>query len=221
MRVEVRLFAVCRERAGRDRLSLEVSEGATVGDLVAAVAEAHPELAPLLPAVRVAKNQRFARSEEPVSASDELAILPPVSGGSGVVLAGLRSAPITLAEVEAAVAAPEAGAVVGFAGTVRDHTGPHAVEALEYEAYPGMAERVLREAAGEVVAASPNARVAVLHRVGRLGVGEVAVVIAVSAPHRAEAFEGCRLVLERLKADAPIWKRELRSDGSVWLGAGS
>ncbi|MEL6185764.1 MAG: molybdopterin converting factor subunit 1, partial [Myxococcota bacterium] len=209
MQIEVRLFAVCRERAGRDRLTIEL-EGqgpATVDELLEAIAQAEPALAPVLPAVRVAVNQSFVKGDGAVSAGDEVALIPPVSGGAGVLLADVRDTPITLAEVEAAVASGSAGALCGFVGTVRDHTGPHAVVALEYEAYREMAEKVLRSIGAEVCERFPKARVAMLHRVGRLEVGEASVAIAVSSPHRAEAFDGCRHVIERLKEDAPIWKK--------------
>lgn len=227
MRVEVRLFAICRERARRDRIEVELRDPesadapATVRDLLEAIASAEPALGSVLPAVRVAVNHAFVKPDAPVREGDEVALIPPVSGGSGVMLAEVRETPIQLEEVERAVRASEAGALCGFAGTVRNHTGPHAVDALEYEAYREMAEKVLREVGAEVCARFPKARVAVLHRVGRLEVGETSVVIAVASPHRAEAFEGCRHVIERLKEDAPIWKKELRSDGSVWVGMGS
>lgn len=221
MQVEVRLFAVCRERAGTDRASLILDGAPTVRTLLDALVQAHPELAPVLPSARVAVNQVFVTESDLVPEGAEVAIIPPVSGGSGVVLAEVRDTPITLAEVESAVRATSAGAVCGFAGTVRDHTGPHTVSGLEYEAYAEMAERVLRTVGAEVCAKDPGARVAVLHRVGQLALGEVAVAIAVSSPHRAEAFEGCRHVIERLKEDAPIWKKEARADGSVWRGEGS
>jgi molybdopterin converting factor subunit 1 len=221
MRVEVRLFAVCRERAGTDRLALELEPGATVASLLAAVAEAAPALAPLCPIVRVAVDQAFARPDEPIPEGAELALIPPVSGGSGQGPFELRDTPITTDEVERAVRADGAGAVVSFAGTVRDRTGAHEVEALEYEAYPEMAERFLRRIGGEVAERWPGARCAILHRVGLCRVGEVSVVIAVSHPHRAEAFEGCRHAIEALKQDVPIWKKERRLDGSVWVGVGS
>ena len=217
----MKLFAVCRERAGRDVVVLEVPEGTTAGGLLEALAAAEPALAPVLPAVRVAVNQAFVAPEAAIRPDDEVAVIPPVSGGSGAVLVEMRQDPITLEEVEAAVRAAGAGAVCGFVGTVRDHTGPHAVEALDYEAYPEMAEKLLRSIGGEVCERFPKARVAVLHRTGKLGVGEVSVAIAVSSPHRAEAFDGCRHVIERLKEDAPIWKKEIRTDGSVWVGMGS
>lgn len=217
----MKLFAVCRERAGKDRVRVVVGAEATVARLLEALAEAEPALAPVLPASRVAVNQAFAGLDQIVRAHDEVAVIPPVSGGSGVMLAEVRSAPVTLEEVEAAVRAPSAGAVCGFVGMVRDHTGEHGVTALDYEAYTEMAEKLLRTIGGEVCERWPESRVAVLHRVGHLEVGEASVAIAVSSPHRAEAFDGCRHVIERLKEDAPIWKRERRTDGSVWVGIGS
>ncbi len=219
MRLEVRLFAVCRERAGTDRLTVYVPSAPTVPELRAAIAEASPPLAPLLRISRLAINQEFAREDQVISETDELALIPPVSGGRGLFL--LTSTSIDVAAVERAVAADGAGATVSFVGTVRDHTGPHAVEALEYEAYPEMAQRFLERIGGEVADRWPGARCAIVHRTGRLGVGEASVAIAVSSAHRADAFEGCRHAIERLKQDVPIWKRELRKDGSVWVGVGS
>lgn len=222
MQVEVRLFAVCRERAGKDRLTVSLpDDGAHVQALLDALAAAEPALAPVLPAVRVAVNQSFVKPDAALSEGDEVALIPPVSGGSGVSLVAVRDRPLGLAEVESAVSVPGAGAICSFVGTVRDHTGPHQVVALEYESYAEMAEKVMRGIGAEVCERFPKARVAVLHRVGRLEVGEASVVIAVSSPHRAEAFDGCRHVIERLKEDAPIWKKEIRSDGSVWVGMGS
>lgn len=222
MRISVRLFAVCRERAGTDRLDVElVGETASVADLRRAIAAASPALAPLLPIVRFAVDERFASDADPVQPGDEVALIPPVSGGSGLGPFELRSTPITLDEVERAVARPEAGALVSFAGTVRSKTQGHDVVALEYEAYDSMAVRFLRTIGDEVRSRWPDASVAILHRTGRLEVGEVSVVIAVSSPHRGDAFDGCRHAIERLKQDVPIWKKEIRRDGSIWVGAGS
>lgn len=219
MRLEVRLFAVCRERAGTDRLTVYVGGPPTVPELRAAIDAACPALGPLVRISRLAVNHEFAREDQVISETDELALIPPVSGGSG--LFALTSTPIDVAAVERAVAAPGAGALVSFVGTVRDHTGPHAVVALEYEAYAEMAERFLERIGAEVSERWPGARAAIVHRTGHLVIGEAAVAIAVSSAHRADAFEGCRHAIERLKQDVPIWKRELREDGSVWVGVGS
>jgi len=224
MRIRLRLFAVCRERVGADQVELELSAvNPTVRDLLRTLARAHPELEPVLPAVRVAVNRRFAELDAPVSTADELALIPPVSGGDGRVFA-LRDAPLDPREVEAAVRHAGAGAVVTFQGTVRDLTvdesGAHEVTHLAYEAYADMAEAVLRRIGDEAQARWPGVRLAAVHRVGRLALGEVAVVIAASSPHRPAAFEACRYVIERLKEDVPIWKKEARADGSVWGGQG-
>ncbi len=133
----------------------------------------------------------------------------------------VRTTPIEVAEVEAAVRHGGAGAVVSFTGAVRDHTGDASVEALEYESYRSMAEKYLALIGSEILDKWPKARVAILHRVGRLVVGEASVVIAVASPHRADAFDACRHAIERLKQDVPIWKKEIRTDGSVWVGVGS
>jgi molybdopterin synthase catalytic subunit len=222
MRVSIRLFAVLRERAGSDRIEVSLDgDSATLADLRRAIAAQHPALEPLLSVVRIAVDEAFATEQTSVSAASDVALIPPVSGGSGQGPFEVREDPIALDEVERAVRHGGAGAVVGFAGTVRDHTGSHRVSALEYEAYVPMAEKYLAQIGGEVGDRYVGARVAILHRIGKLDVGEVSVVIAVATPHRADAFEGCRHVIERLKQDVPIWKREIRTDGSVWVGVGS
>lgn len=220
MRMTVRLFAICRERAQTDEIQVDLPDGpATVSTVKSAIAEQYPVLAPLLSAVRVAVNETFGVDDDPVTEGDELALIPPVSGGSPRF--EVRDAPINVAEVEAMVRHGGAGAVVSFTGTVRDQTDGLSVDALEYEAYRSMAEKYLARIGDEVAEQWPRARVAILHRVGRLTVGEASVVIAVASPHRADAFEACRHTIERLKQDVPIWKKEIRTDGSVWVGMGS
>lgn len=222
MRVDIRLFAVCRDRAGTDRIQLDFpDESVDLDTLRAALAKACPAIAPLLSITRIAVNEGFAQEDQRIKDGDDVALIPPVSGGTGTGPFSVRETPITLEEVEAAVRAPGAGALVSFAGTVRDRTGPHDVEALEYEAYASMAERYLRQIGNTITERWDGSRVAILHRVGRLVVGEVSVVIAVSNPHRGAAFEGCRHAIEELKKDVPIWKKEIRTDGSVWVGVGS
>lgn len=169
----------------------------------------------------MAVNQSFADEATVVRAGDEVALIPPVSGGSGQGPFAVRGTPIDLTEVERAVRSPSAGAVCTFSGTVRSETHGHRVTALEYESYQEMAEGFLRKIGDEIAERWPGARTAILHRVGRLEVGEVAVVIAVASAHRKDAFEGCRHAIERIKEDVPIWKKELREDGSVWVGMGS
>ena len=135
-------------------------------------------------------------------------------------LIALHDAPLDARAVEALVAGPDRGAVVTFTGTVRDHTGAHRVDHLEYEAYRSMALKVMAQIRDEAAERFPGLRVAIHHRLGTLGVGEAAVVIAVSAAHRADTFAACSFVIERLKQDVPIFKKEVRADGTVWIGLG-
>ena len=222
MRLSVRLFAVCRERVHEDAIEVDIAgDSADLASLRAAISERYPALAPLLPIVRIAVNQAFATDEDRIREGDELALIPPVAGGSGIGPFEIRSTPIQLVEVENAVRHAGAGAVVGFLGTVRDRTGQHEVVALEYEAYVEMAERWLRKIGSEIDEKWPDTRTAILHRIGRLAIGEASVAIAVSSPHRADAFAGCRHAIERLKEEVPIWKKEIREDGSIWVGVGS
>lgn len=222
MRIHVRLFAVCRDRAGADGLDLDLpGDTISVPDLKAQIAQTAPVLAPLMPIVRVAVNQTFAFDSETITEGDEVALIPPVSGGGPDGLFEVRDGPVTTQEVEDAVRHPGAGAVLSFLGTVRDHTKEHSVSALEYEAYDEMAVKYLRKVGAEVCAQWPGARIAIVHRTGRLVPGEPSVAISVSSPHRADAFEACRHAIERLKEDVPVWKKEFRGDGSVWVGVGS
>ncbi len=196
MRVRVRLFAQLRERAGRDALDLDLPDGARVADALAAV----EELAAGLPLV-LAVNREYAEPGRALAPGDELALVPPVSGGDAVQ-AFLTEEPIDEAAVRAAVTDPRAGAVVAFSGVTR------VVEALEYEAYAEMARPRLEAIAAEARERHGLCAAAVGHRVGRVPLSAPSVVVAVSAPHRAEAFAGAREIIDRIKAEAPIWKRE-------------
>jgi molybdopterin synthase catalytic subunit len=219
VRVQVLYFAVLRERLRRDGEPLDLPPAATVGAARAALAEAHPELAGLLPQVRSAVNQQMVGDAHTLCEGDELALIPPVAGGAARKIAVLPT-PLSLDEVVACVSGAEQGGIVTFTGTVRRQGQQPNVVRLEYEAYVPMAEQVLAAIAGEIEAEWPGTRVAIHHRTGNLAVGEVAVVIAASAPHRAEAFDACRAAIERLKQRAPIWKKEIGEDGSTWVGLG-
>ncbi len=222
MLLAVRLFAVLRERAKRDRIEIEIAgDSASLNDVLRAVAARAPEIAPYLSQVRLAVNEAFASEEDRIKEGDTLALIPPVSGGSGLGLFRLQRDPIDERAVVAAAKRDEAGAVITFLGTVRGSTKGIEVIALEYEAYESMAERFLRTIGDEIATRWPGAQAAIVHRTGRLDVGEVSVAIAVSSPHRAAAFEACRHAIERLKEDVPIWKKEIRKDGSIWVGVGS
>ncbi|MBI2152189.1 MAG: molybdenum cofactor biosynthesis protein MoaE [Candidatus Rokubacteria bacterium] len=220
MKVQVRLFARYREAAGRDHVELELPEGGTVEAAWAAVAERYPALRPYRPYTLFAVGQDYVPPEHPLRPGDEVCLFPPVSGGSdGADLYRVTSDPLSEAAVTAAVADPEAGGVVVFSGVVRDETGGRRVKFLEYEAHAPMAEAKMRGIGGMVRARWPGVkRVAMVHRVGRLEIGEASVIIAVSAGHRAEAFEACRFAIDRLKETVPIWKKEYFEDGEVWVG---
>jgi molybdopterin converting factor subunit 1 len=217
--LSVLYFAVAREMAGlaEERIA-SVPPPGTVRALLELLAERHPSLRPLFPHLRVAVNQAFVQLDEVLPEGAEVALIPPVAGGAGLFRVVDR--PPTLEEVVAAVQASARGGLVTFTGVVREESRGRRVVRLTYEAYPSMAERVLAGIGREAEERWPGAQLAIVHRVGVLEPGEVAVAIAAAAPHRAEAFEACRFAIERLKQDAPIWKRETYEDGESWVGLG-
>lgn len=228
MYLNVLYFAHVRERVGRSEERLEVPEGATVADAVAALVARYPALEALMSVVRVAVDGEFARLEDPLHEGAELVLIPPVAGGAGTPPAGspgtpavaLTTEPLDAARHEALTALVSDaahGGVVTFVGAVRDHARGHAVARLEYEAYGTMAVRQLERLVAEVEAAIPGTRCAVHHRVGVLEIGDVAVIVAAGSAHRAEAFDACRMLIDRLKQDVPIWKREVGPDGAEWV----
>ncbi|MEZ4358659.1 MAG: molybdopterin converting factor subunit 1 [Kofleriaceae bacterium] len=220
MKIQVLYFAVFRERLGIPDEVLELPSVATVGDAVAALAARHPPIAALRGRFRVARNQAFAADDEPLADGDELALIPPVAGGGEPPYAAVLAEPLSLDRCVAQVASQEAGGLVTFSGMVRRQSRGETIDHLEYEAYGEMALKELRRLILEIEAEVPGARVAVEHRVGRLEIGELAVVIAASAPHRAEAFTACRAMIDRLKDCVPIWKKEVGTGGQEWIGLG-
>jgi molybdopterin converting factor subunit 1 len=217
MPVRVLYFAGARDAAGVAEETLAAAPP-TVAALRAALAAARPGLARILPRCRIAVDQEFVEDAAPVPERAEVAIVPPVAGGAPARYA-VVDRPLALAEVVDAVAGPGLGGVVTFTGTVRDETRGRRVLRLEYEAYRPMAERKLAEIGGEIARAH-GVEVAIVHRVGVLAPGELAVVIACAAAHRTPAFRACEACIERLKQDVPIWKREVFEDGSEWVGLG-
>ncbi len=211
MVVHVRLFASLRERAGTDSLELELCRGATVADAMRTLAR-HDSLGELLARmpVHMAVNRDYAAAGTVLAAEDELALIPPVSGGAPTSERGrdasihvrVSEEPLSLQALSAAVGDPGAGAIVIFEGVTRE------VQRLDYEAYTAMAEQRIEAIMRECVATHDLRAAAVEHRVGSVPLGEPSVIVAVSAAHRAEAFAGAREVIDRLKAEAPIWKRE-------------
>jgi len=221
IRHEILLFAGLREAARRDTIAIELPKDARVRDLLAAVAREHPELAARLPPCRVAIDHAFVDLDAPVSEGSEIALIPPVSGGhDGFPRVLLTHAPLRLEHVVNAVEHANAGGIATFTGNVRRHSRGRDIDYLDYEAYEPMAVRVIESIVARIEAETEGTRVAIHHRIGRLDVGEAAVVIAASAPHRAEAFAACRAAIEALKQEVPIWKKEVGRDGSVWIGQG-
>jgi MoaE-MoaD fusion protein len=217
--VRARLFARLRELAGTDTESVELPIGSNVADVFDAVARLHPGLAADRNGVRVALNQEFVDWDAAVADSDEVAFIPPVSGGAhGTgVLFELTSRPLDARRMETAVAHKGAGAICTFTGVVRDSSRGRSVTHLEYEAYAEMATAQMRKIADEIAERWPEARVAMAHRTGRLEIGEPSVVVSVSTPHRAEAIAACKWGIDRLKESVPIWKKEHAGDGTYWI----
>jgi MoaE-MoaD fusion protein len=218
--ITARLFARLREQAGTD-LELVDLAGSTVEDVYRTLRERHPALEADLGLIRPARNQEFAEWSEAVADGDEVAFIPPVSGGSGVAqLIELTAEPLDARRLETTVAHAGAGAICTFSGVVRDFSRGESVTHLEYEAYAGMAERQMRVIADEIGQRWPEARVAMAHRTGMLEIGEASVVVSVSCPHRAEAFEACRWGIDRLKESVPVWKKEFATSGATWIEGG-
>jgi molybdopterin converting factor subunit 1 len=207
MEVTVRLFAMLRERAGTSEVTVELPEGARVRDALDALGD----LAGGMPLV-MAVNREYAPEDAPLDAGDELALIPPVSGGEATVAhARVTEESLSLDSLVARVREPRAGAVVTFQGVTRD------VERLDYEAYVEMAEARISEIVGEAIGRHGLCAAACEHRVGEVPLSEPSVAVAVSAPHRGEAFAGAREIIDRVKAEAPIWKREVEGGEGRWV----
>ncbi len=204
MLVTVRLFAMLRERAGAGEIELDLPDGARVSDAL----ESLGDLAAGLPLV-MAVNREYAPAEQVLDAGDELALIPPVSGGS--VHAVVTGEALSLDSLAARVRDPRAGAVVTFQGVTRE------VERLEYEAYAEMASAKLAEIAAQAIERHGLCAAAVEHRVGDVPLSEPSVAVAASAPHRGEAFAGAREIIDRVKAEAPIWKKEIEGGEGRWV----
>lgn len=235
--IRIRLFASLRQAAGHAELTRTVTDSATVADLVEQLAAEFPQLPGAAGAIYAAVNRVYADPATPLHDGDEVALFPPVSGGEAAPpLFEISEAPLSLDDVARRVAGVSRGAVAAFSGLVRGETdlgSPYAATSattpddpagrlhtdyLEYEAYAEMAEAVLAQIGAEVQARWPQIEaVSILHRIGRVEVGEPSVVIAVAAAHRRGVFEACSYAIERLKAIAPIWKREVGADGHWWV----
>ena len=209
MTVRVRLFAGLRERAGWSERAVEA---ATVADVWGAL-ELGDEPAGLLYAV----NRAYAERDQPLADGDEVALIPPVSGGAFL----LSDEPLSLDRVVDEVRDERAGAIATFSGTTRIQSRGRTVEHLDYEAYEGMAEATMAEIADALQARYELCAIAIHHRVGRVGIGDTSVVIAVSAPHREDALAACKDAIDTLKERVPLWKKEVYDGGEEWIGQGS
>ena len=221
MRVRVHLFARYREAAGQEQVDLDLPEGGTVETAWSAVVSRHPQLEQYRPFTLFAVGHDYVEADHRLKAGDELLLFPPVSGGSGPGpdLFEVVERPLSPDDIAARVDDPGAGGAVIFSGVVRNETGGRPVKFLEYEAHAPMAEAKMREIGAAIRARWPGVRrVAMLHRIGRLEIGESSVLIAVCAAHRAEAFEACRYAIDTLKRTVPVWKKEHFEDGEVWVG---
>ncbi len=215
-------FATALDAVGSAETEVELPDGSTIDDLIARLTAAYPDLAPLWPRLAVAVDGEVAGDRgAPLDDGAEVALLPPVSGGSCSAATGrLRDGAVDAATVETVRTAVEdagKGAVVVFVGNVRNSFGGRPVERITYSAYPAMAERRLERIVRELEAAEPGTRVEVVHGLGTIEVGDASVVIATASAHRRQAYDTNRLALERLKVEVPIWKREHYRDGkSAW-----
>ena len=210
--MRIRLFAGLRERAGTGSRTLELPDGATLGDVWPGLG-----LGDEPPGLLYALNRRYSDRAAAVADGDEVALIPPVSGGDF----RLTAEPLSLDAVVRAVGRDEAGAVASFLGTVRSRSRDRNVLHLEYEAYEGMAEEMMEELARDLTARHGLLAVAIHHRVGRVEIGQPSVAIAVSSAHRAAALAACREAIDTLKETVPLWKKEVYEGGEEWIGRGS
>ncbi len=220
MKAKVRFFARLAELAGTRETEVELGEGLSVAEAFRALCRRYPELAVHADSLMYAVNAEYVKPDHPLRAGDELALIPPVSGGGPEPAGGLfevTAEPLDPQRLTSAVRKDESGAVALFLGVVRDNSRGRRVLYLEYDAYPEMATRVMRRIAEEALERWPLTDVAMQHRTGRLEIGETSLLIAVSSPHRKEAFEACHHLVDRFKEVVPIWKKEVWEGGEVWI----
>ena len=216
MKLSVRLFASVREALGSNSLVVDLPDGATVRSLLGELKARFPQMRDLAPAM-VSVNLEYVGEDHPLRENDQVALIPPVSGGSNRHFE-ITPDPLTGDSVAELVRSPECGAITVFLGTARRMSRGREVEYLEYEAYPEMAIRKLDQIANEVQERWGTDRIAVRHRVGRVELGEPSVAIAVATEHRAEGFAACKYTIDRLKEIVPIWKKEVWVGGGEWIG---
>ena len=213
MQVRLLAFASAAEAISATESVLDVEDGSTVGELRGLLERRHPELGPLWTRLAIAVDGEIAAPETPLHAGCEVALLPPVSGGSGE-RASLVDGSIDVSELAASLEDPDAGALLIFFGRPRAESGGRVVRRLDYAAYRPMATAALERIAADLERKADGVRIRIVHRLGEVAIGQPSVAIAVSSPHRDAAYELSREALERLKREAPIWKREIYADGA-------
>ena len=226
MRVKVLFFGLLKDICGRAEESLELPQGSTMGSVFDHYADAFPRLRAMAASIVLARNQEFSAPGAAVSEGDEIALLPPVSGGTSAANViedaighyfALTREPIDPRAIEEKILAGSDGAIVTFSGVVRNNTRGRATLRLEYECYEAMAIRKMAEIGREIAAQHAIGRIAMVHRLGTLEIGEASVIVVVSAPHRKPAFDAALEGINRLKKLVPVWKKEYFADGEVWV----
>jgi molybdopterin converting factor subunit 1 len=229
MHVKVLFFGMLKDLVGRSEDRLEVGEGARLAAIFDHYAQRHPQLQEMASSIVLARNQEFSSPEAAVFEGDEVAFLPPVSGGSGAATSAAEHedelgnyfavvrAPIDSRALAARLQRGSDGAIVTFEGVTRDHSGARSTRYLEYECYVPLALKKMREIGADLLSSYPISRIGMSHRIGRLEIGEASVVIVVTSEHRGPAYEASRQAIDRLKRLVPIWKKEYFTDGAVWV----
>jgi molybdopterin converting factor subunit 1 len=216
MQITLRFFAIVREQIGEAERVIELPAGSRAADALAYVEQQYAALAPLFRTSMMMRNHEYVDRNEALADGDEIAFIPPVSGGDHF---SVHATPLDAAAITRGVERPDAGAVVTFVGAVRDNARGRSVLWLDYEAYPEAAEKMLARIGGELHAQWSVLSVAIEHRTGQLMPGEASVVIAVSSAHRGDAFAAAAHAIERIKQIVPIWKKEAYADGEMWIGS--
>jgi len=217
MKVTVKFFAGIAEAAGKKEHILDMDNNPSVKDILKKLTDEFPLAADMIGKSMVSVNHDYANNNQVVKDNDEIALIPPVSGGEESLFE-ITSEPLSADKIIAKVSNPLAGAILTFVGTVREFTYGKRTTYLEYEAYPEMAVKKMREIAAEIIEKWPDSKVAMSHRVGKLGIEEISVIIAIATPHRDAGFEAGRYAIERLKQIVPVWKKEIWEDGEEWVG---
>ena len=216
MKITAHFFASAREAVGVRQLQLDLTDGATAADLVQQLVSDYPRLAGCTAALRVAVNEAYTDLDTVLHQNDEVALIPPVSGGSPMQFIVTEES-LEPRKLEALLESPANGAIVTFQGVVRNHSRGKTVSYLEYDAYAPMATKVMAQIAEEAKQRWPITDLGIWHRIGHLEIGQASLLVVVTAAHRKECFEACHWTVDRIKEDVPVWKKEVWADGESWV----